>query len=317
MARPIQLRRGGTAAGKPLGLRRLWLTALVAIAAGPGIADAAPYRLEPYKDELFAYRNILRSEYGGDFLFVDYDRPRDLYARDAVKLEKVKPEYVDLSTQAVQADLAIGVAGRKVAYTAVGKFDGGANAIVIFIHGRGTDRSSGASDWIHGGNFNRIKNLMMRNGGVYISADFSDFGRRGTAEMKALVLDQAAKSPGAPVFLACGSWGGRICWRLIGDDATGPLVKGVLFLDSEMSTDFIAAAAKLPPGRRPAISISNTMEDWVLGYKSQLAFFQRMKKEVPDYPIRFVLFDSGTHGISLRMTDWRDVLNWMLAANDG
>ncbi len=35
------------------------------------------------------------------------------------------------------------------------------------------------------------------------------------------------------------------------------------------------------------------MEDWIVGYKSQVAFFQRMKEEVPDYPIRFVLFDSG------------------------
>jgi len=215
----------------------------------------------------------------------------------------------------VESDRALRVGGRKVAYTAVGKADGDASAVVIFIHGRGTTRASGASDLIHGGNFNRVKNLMMRSDGVYISADFSDFGRRGTAEMKALVLDQAARSPGAPVVLACGSWGGKICWRLLYDGDTAPLIKGVLFLDSDMNGDFVARAARLPPGQRPAISISNSMEDWVLGYKSQLAFFKRMKSEVPDYPIRFVLFDEGTHGISLRMTDWRDVLNWMFAAD--
>ncbi len=258
---------------------------------------------------------MLQSEYGGDFLFVDYDRPRDLYNRDAIKLEKVKPEYIDLSTQAVESDRSLTVDGRKVVYTAVGKVDGGAKAIVIFIHGRGTNRSSGASDLIHGGNFNRVKNLMMRNDGVYISADFSDFSRRGTAQMKALVLDQASRSPGAPVVLACGSWGGKICWRLLYDSETGPLIKGVMFLDSEMDNDFVARAGKLPPGQRPAISISNSMEDWILGYKSQLAFFKRMKSEVPDYPIRFVLFDEGTHGISLRMTDWRQVLNWIYAAD--
>ncbi len=276
---------------------------------------AQPYALEPYKDELFAYRNVLQSEYDGDFLFVDYDRPRDLHKRDEIKLQKVRPEYVDLSTESVQSDRVIRVGNRKVEYTAVGKADGGAKAIVLFVHGRGTDRSSGASDLIHGGNFNRVKNLMMRNDGLYISADFSDFGRRGTAEIKALVLEQARLSPGAPVILACGSWGGRICWRLVYDGETAPLIKGVLFLDSEMNNDFIARAAKLPPEARPAISISSTMEDWILGYKAQLAFFQRMKKEVPDYPIRFVLFDEGTHGISLRMTDWRQVLNWMLAVN--
>ncbi len=280
-----------------------------------GGALAAPYTLAPHKDELFAYQNVLKSEYGGDFLLVDYDRPRDLHARDEIRLEKVRPEYIDLSTQAVQSEREMRVGGRKVEFTAVGKVDGGAKAIVLFIHGRGTNRKSGASDLIHGGNFNRIKNLMMRNDGVYISADFSDFARRGTAEMKALVLDQAARSPGAPVFLACGSWGGKICWRLLYDSETAPLIKGALFLDSEMNNDFIARAAKLPPGQRPAIHVSNSMEDRVLGYKSQVAFFQRMKKEVPDYPIRFVLFDEGTHGISLRMTDWRQALNWMLAAS--
>ncbi len=230
-----------------------------------------------------------------------------------MRLERVKPEYIDLSTSAVQTERSLRVAGRKVEYTAVGKADGGARAIVLFIHGRGTNRSSGASDLIHGGNFNRVKNLMARNDGLYISADFSDFGRRGTAEMKALVLDQAARSPGAPIVLACGSWGGKICWRLVYDSETAPLIKGVLFLDSEMSSDFVARAAKLPPDRRPAIHISNSMEDWILGYKAQLAFFRRMKSEVPDYPIRFVLFDEGTHGISLRMTDWRKTLNWMFA----
>jgi len=315
VARPFKLRRRRTATREPFGLYRLALIALVALLAAASRADAAPYRLEPFKDELFAYQNILQTEYGGDFILVDYDRDRDLYARDVEERQKVRPEYVDLATEAVEVDASIRVGGRKVEYTAVGKVDGGASAIVIFIHGRGTDRSSGASDWIHGGNFNRIKNLMMLNGGVYISADFSDFGRRGTAEMKALVLDQAGRSPGAPVFLACGSWGGKICWRLIDDADAGPLVKGVLFLDSEMNSDFVATAAKLPPERRPAISISNTMEDWIVGYKSQVAFFRRMKSEVPDYPIRFVLFDAGTHGISLRMTDWREVLNWMLEVN--
>ena len=31
-----------------------------------------------------------------------------------------------------------------------------------------------------------------------------------------------------------------------------------------------------------------------------------MKKAVPDYPIHYVLFSAGTHGLSWRMVDWRD-----------
>jgi hypothetical protein len=317
VARSIELRCRRPAAREPFGAQRRWLIALAIAVFTAGAAYAAPYRLEPFKDDLFQYRTVIQTEYGGDFLLVDYDRNRDLKQRDVVERYKVKPEYVSLETEAVQADLVLRSGNSRIKYTAVGAVNGSAKAIVIFLHGRGADRTAGASDWIHGGNFNRIKNLMMRNGGVYISADFSDFGKRGTAEMKALVLDQSGRSSGAPVFLACGSWGGKICWRLIGDDETGPLIKGVMFLDSEMNSDFVAEAATLPPERRPAIHISNTMEDWIVGYKSQVAFFERMKKEVPDYPIRFVLFDSGTHGISLRMTDWRQVLNWMLEVNGG
>ena len=32
------------------------------------------------------------------------------------------------------------------------------------------------------------------------------------------------------------------------------------------------------------------------------------------YPARFVRFETGTHGTPIRMTDWRDTLNWMLSA---
>ena len=41
-----------------------------------------------------------------------------------------------------------------------------------------------------------------------------------------------------------------------------------------------------------------------------------MKAAVPDYPIRYVLFSAGTHGLSLRMTDWRATLNWMLRVKE-
>ena len=38
-----------------------------------------------------------------------------------------------------------------------------------------------------GGNFNRIRNLMVQNGGLYLTPDFSDFGEKGTGEVKAML----------------------------------------------------------------------------------------------------------------------------------
>jgi hypothetical protein len=279
-------------------------------------APADSVRLAPYKDELFTYQRILESGYDGAYRKVEYDRPRDLYGRDAVTGEKAEARYVSLDTQAVEADLVLQLGDATIRYVGVGATEGGARFIVVFVHGYGTDRHTGANDWIHGGNFNRIKNLMMLNGGVYLSPSFPNFGRRGADTVAALLLHYAALSPGAPVFLACASLGGRICWRLARDRDIAPLLSGLIFLDARMDNDFIDVARRFTPDERLPIHISNSMEDRPIGWTGQRRFFREMKAAVPDYPIRFVLFSAGTHGISLRMTDWRDALNWMLSVRD-
>jgi hypothetical protein len=84
-----------------------------------------------------------------------------------------------------------------------------------------------------------------------------------------------------------------------------------------MDDDFIIAARKADVADRLPIHISNSMEDRPIGWTGQRRFYRAMKEAMPDYPIRFVLFSAGTHGISLRMTDWREALNWMLSVGDG
>jgi hypothetical protein len=293
----------------------LALTILALATAGEALAKAPqqPYQLAPWKDDLFAYPRVLDSAYDGDYLEVEYSRPRDLYARDVERGTKVDPKYVSLDTQKVEGTFSLDTPAGAIKYIGVGATGGGARAITIFVHGYGASMKAGADDWIHGGNFNRLKNLMMRNGGVYISAGFSDFKAKGTAQIKALVLDQAAKSPQAPVFLLCGSAGGGICWRLLYDREINPLLGGIAFLDADMVDGYVKVAASLPEAGRVPIHISGSREDTILGWRSQLAFFKRMKAAVPDYPIQFVLFSAGTHGLSLRMTDWRVTLNWMLS----
>ena len=293
---------------------RAAVLALVALTLAPAYA-AGPYRLAPYKDELFQYPKILDAEYDGAYLEVEYDRPRDLYARDVERGAKVDPKYVSLDTDAVQADLTLDAGGKPIRYFAVGRTEG-ARAIVVFIHGRGTGRATGVDDWIHGGNFNRIKNLMMRNDGLYLSPSFPDFGRQGAAEMKALILHAAEGSPGAPVFLACGSLGAQICWRLMRDGAVLPLIAGMILFDPVMDRTDLRFVASLDPAVRVPILMTGSREDVVVGWRKQRDLFRAMKAAFPDYPIRYVLFSAGTHGLSLRMTDWRETLNWMLDARE-
>lgn len=280
-------------------------------------ASSAPYQLAPYKDDLFAYPRILDSQFDGDYLEVEYDRPRDLDARDAVRGERVKQDYVSLDTDAVTADRTVKFGRKTISYYAVGKVDGGAKAIVVFVHGLGSGRDTGVDDWIHGGNFNRIKNLMMRNDGVYLSPSFSNFRSGGTEEMRDLIHFGSVMSPGAPVFLACGSMGASLCWRLIRDDSVRPLLGGVLLLDPVMDGDDIRFAAALPPAERIPILMTGSREDTRVGWKGQRDLFIALKKAVPDYPIRYVLFSAGTHGLSWRMVDWRTTLNWMLETKGG
>jgi len=297
---------------------RRFAAALVAAAIlFPGAPASAtePYRLAPFKDELFAYPKILDEAYGGDYLEVEYSRPRDLYARDVKRGIEVDPKYVDLATDAVQHDLAVPAGGRTVRTYAVGRTEG-AKAIVVFLHGSKAGRATGVDDWIHGGNFNRIKNLMMRNDGLYLSPSFSDFGAKGAADVKGLVLHFAGRSPEAPVFLACGSLGARICWRLLRDPEVAARLGGLILFDPVMGKDDLAVAAGLDPPQRVPILITGSREDILVGWRRQRDLFRAMKRTVPDYPLRYVLFSAGTHGLSLRMTDWRETLNWMLAVRE-
>jgi dienelactone hydrolase len=290
---------------------RVILGAAVAAALIAPVA-AEPYRLAPWKDELFAYPKVLSSENGGAYVRVEYIKERDLYGRDEIPERRAKPQYVSPTFQRTRTyDTPHGV--QKL--VGVGAIDGGARAVVIYIHGQGGTRFQGADDWTFGGNFNRIMNLMARNGGAYFSPDFTDLGEAGRDDIKALVLDQARRSPGAAIVVACGSQGGTVCWRLLRDPGVTPFLGGVLLLGSSHDDAFIQSPAVKGTALRIPIYVGHGTEDTVFDWREEEAFYRRVKKAAPDYPIRVALFDTGSHGTPIRMTDWRLVLNWMFEAN--
>lgn len=282
------------------------LAAIVAlVVAQPAAADM----LSPYKDGLFAYPAVLAQSDGGRHVTVDYREGRDIDGRDEIPERRVWGDYVDLGVRRVQKDLVAETATGRIAHMAVGRREK-ARFIVVYLHGQGGSRRQGMDDYTFGGNFNRIKNLAARNDGLYLTLDFTDFGAGGAGQVAALVGHYAARSPDAPVFVACGSMGGGLCWRLADDAALGPRLGGLLLLGSNWDEAFFASRAFK---RRVPLFFGHGGGDKVYPVERQEAFFRAILKRAPDYPARFVRFETGSHGTPIRMADWRATLNWMAA----
>lgn len=281
------------------------MSALLAFPAVPASADT----LKPFKDDLFAYPAELSNGAGGRYRVIDYRELRDINGRDQIPERRAKAKYVDTKVRSVQKDLVLNTDAGAIRHVAVGK-SAGAAVIVLYLHGQGGSRKQGVDDFTFGGNFNRIKNLMAQNGGLYLSPDFSDFGDRGAAEVAALIDHYAAQSPGATVVVACGSMGGALCWKLAGRKDTGNRVGGLMLLGSLWDEGFFASPAFK---RKVPVFFGQGSKDPVFPVENQEAFFRSILSRSKNYPARFIRFESGTHGTPIRMSDWRETLNWMLS----
>jgi hypothetical protein len=278
---------------------------LAAFLGGPTATSAQS--LAPFKDELFAYPKTLSSTDGGNYIVVDYREMRDVNERDEVPEKRVKKDYISLGVRSQQKELKLASEAGNLRFVAVGK-QSGASMIVLYLHGQGGSRAQGVNDFTFGGNFNRVKNLVAKAGGLYLSPDFSTFGDKGAAEVAALIANYAEKSPGAPVIVACGSMGGALCWKLASDPSAASRLGGLLLLGSLWDESFLSSPAykaKVP------VFFGHGAKDKVFPVEKQEAFFRRVRGK--SYPAKFVRFESGTHGTPIRMSDWRDVLNWMLS----
>lgn len=296
------------APAKAQAMRHLVLFLSILMLAAP--AGAQSLTLKPYKDDLFAYPGLLSGEPGGAYRVVDYREMRDINERDQIPERRARGTYVSTSVRKVQKDLVLNTDAGAVRHFAVGRTEG-AGVIVLYLHGQGGSRRQGVDDFTFGGNFNRIKNLMAANGGLYLSPDFSDFGDRGASEIAALINHYVQRSPGARIFVACGSMGGALCWKLAVRKDTSAGIDGLLLLGSLWDEGFLASPAFR---RRVPVFFGQGSKDPVFPVEKQEAFFRAILAKSKGYPARFVRFETGTHGTPIRMTDWRETLNWMLSA---
>ncbi len=288
-------------------MSRMWIVfAALVLSAFPMPATAeaippAPYGIQPLRNDPFVAPAVLESAFGGDYTRFAYV-PVAESNRAAEALLASVPEPP-------RAELAFQHGGETIRYLAVGDLSKPAKMILIYLHGLGEDRIHGMREKQFGGAFSRLKRLAAQNDAVYISTDFSGYGRKAEQQVAALIADHASRSPGAPVFVACLSAGGKVCWRLAQNAGSASALRGVLLLGASADRDFLKRAAS----SRVQIYLGVGTKDKFARWKSQQAFFRDLKAVTPDYPIRLAVFEAGEHATAARLTDWVAVLNWMLA----
>ncbi|MBW9087476.1 alpha/beta fold hydrolase [Rhizobium wenxiniae] len=284
-------------------LLAVWISSLGDVV----IAQEAP--IPPFKDNLFSSHKVLKSEDGGAYEVMDYNELRDINDRDQEPERRVRGAYVDTSVRRSQENETLMLGGRNVEVTRVGQ-SSGERFSVIFIHGRGGDRRLGVNDYSFGGNFNRLKNLVARNGGTYYSVSVRSFDDKGAADVGALLRHAFEQSSGRPVILACASMGGIVCQNIVRDREAVRYLGGMVLLggppDQGLATTPYAKL-KLP------IYFGHGSADSVYRAEDQEKIFRGLR--ATGYPARFALFQTGGHGTPIRMVDWRKVLNFVLVAH--
>ena len=251
---------------------------------GP-VTSASALELRGHKDRLFAYPGILSVSEGGTFTVVDYDKIRDIHRRDIEPERRVQSKYLSLGVKKQSRLAQHKVNGRSIETGVAGDYSK-ARFAVIFVHGRGGDQRLGMNDYTFGGNFNRLKNLMVLNGGAYLSPSIGSFDAAGANDVKALIL-----AGRAPVVLACASMGSIICSKLANDPAVVPRLAGLVLL-----------------GGAPDMGIARSA---AVKAKTPMVFTHGSYDTV--YAAQFVLFDTGSHGTPMRMTDWKQTLEFVLS----
>ncbi|MEM8540764.1 MAG: alpha/beta hydrolase [Pseudomonadota bacterium] len=286
------------------GLKNTILQMMLLIAM---MASASAFELKPFKDRLFAYPKTLQSADGGDYRVVDYQELRDINDRDDVPEKRVNRRYVDFSGRRATKQASVQTSSGSANYYFAGKTKS-PSIVTVYIHGSGGNGKQGINDFSFGGNFNRIKMLMLKNNGLYLSPDANAFGPDSEQKISAIIKTYVGDGAGRRIVLACGSAGGDICHRLADNSDIAPLIAGVVFLGSYWSDAYVASKAV-----RAGVPtfIGHGSNDVVFPIANMENFYQRLRQT--GSPVQLVRFETGTHGTPIRMIDWRQTINWILS----
>ncbi len=322
------------------GAYRVGLVAVMAALFSPLMsmtASAGSVVLAPFKDELYQnrpYDGVLRRcdaplnartlklpAMNGRHIVYAFDEQTDVNGRDVPgpggKWQNVaKEKYITRLSDGDQRKFDLKVdtpSGARVLQNNEVGNPNGAKFAVIFIHGAAgiyANRDLGTQDESFSGNFNRLKNLVVQNGGVYYTPSISDFAVKGPQDVTGLIQHIGRVAPGAPIVLSCASSGGAVCAGVANSQDAAKLLSGIIVMGASWGMGFIGSPAH--KARVPVVFSQGTC-DRGNPYDRLFGVFHEVLKRDDTYPTRFQGFADGVHGTPIRMMDWRNTLNWIFS----
>ena len=106
-----------------------------------------------------------------------------------------------------------------------------------------------------------------------------------------------------------------MCFELLRSGEARGKLAGIAVLGGFPDRAILEGSA-LSAARVP-IYFGHGTRDGVYPARQVVALYDAVRTAIPGYPIRLVLFESGIHGTPIRMTDWRETINWMLRGGRG
>ena len=268
--------------------------------------------LRPFKNDQFVDTALLAEQDNGNYLEFDFNEMRDVNGRDEIPVKKALNKFVEISEQTNAKDLTLNfpaanfataqatITAAQVGTTRNAKF------AVVFIHGAGGSKELGVNDWTFGGNFNRLKNLTLKNQGVYFSptVTFDMNGIQGTAE---IIKHIKHESPNSKIILACGSAGSFICWNLLTTTQQAKNITSLVILGGAFAPD--APTLNAIVKNQTTIILSHGTNDRVLNWREMEKAYNEIKNETPS---QLIIYRTGGHGTPIRMIDWYKTLTTIL-----
>ncbi|PWU22270.1 MAG: hypothetical protein C5B49_01120 [Bdellovibrio sp.] len=267
---------------------------------------------------------------------IPFDKEKHLWGRDTDKvLFLAKPERYDMkgiSQHKILLNLKPPYVAKEIAYrepdanTGARKIedpvpgtvstyeignisDAGCKWATIWVHGADPGKGDlGIVNNNFGGAFNRMKHLAADNHGLYYSPSVYDFSNDdGIVALIKYIHSETC--PRGKIIMNCGSAGAGICWRIANDKRVSDEISGMVVIGGgvpDSLKDLEIVKRKVPILLTHGDKGDDGAED------SHQAVLD-LHKSMPDYPVRFVLFENGVHMTPLRMLDWKETMNCMLA----